>query len=99
MLKKNILLENGASAEPCKESYRGLSAFSEVEVKSVANYLEKLSKSVTLKAYWNLHAYSQLFLTPWSYSTNDTSDQLEFVGILNVKKKNKSMIQSSTECL
>ena len=84
MLKKIIFLENGASAEPCKESYRGLSAFSEVEVKSVANYLEKLSK-----AYWNLHAYSQLFLTPWSYSTNDTSDQLEFVGILNVKKTNQ----------
>ncbi|XP_065653400.1 carboxypeptidase B-like [Hydra vulgaris] len=76
--------EKGASNEPCKESYRGLSAFSEIEVKNVAGFLEKLAKSVTLKSYWNLHAYSQLFLTPWSYTTTDASDQDEFVRISKI---------------
>lgn len=55
----------GTSSSCRSDVYRGPKAFSEQEVQNVANYL----KGLNLKSYWNVHAYSQLVLTPWSYTT------------------------------
>jgi len=57
----------GASTNPCSETFRGPNAFSEVEVKAVADFIESYGK---FYGYINFHSYSQMWLAPWGY-TND----------------------------
>ena len=52
----------GASDKPCSNAYRGDVAFSEVEIRNVAKFLK--SKGSTLKAYMDVHSYSQFWLMP-----------------------------------
>jgi len=56
---------------PCSEAYRGPSAFSEVEVTNVADFLSKIPN---LQGYINFHSYSQLWMFPWGYTTDPTPD-------------------------
>jgi len=79
----------GTSDNPCSDVYRGRRAFSEQEVRQVANYLKTIPN---LKSYYNVHAYSQLVLTPWSYTTTYPDDYAEIkrvadVFVSNVAKK------------
>jgi len=63
----------GTSDRCSQDIYRGPRPFSEIEVQNVANYLNTLN----LKSYWNVHAYSQLVLTPWSYTSALPRDYTE----------------------
>jgi len=67
----------GTSRNPCSDIYHGPYGFSEIEVKQVANFL----KTLKLKAYFNVHAYSQLVLTPWSYTKTYPSDYNEIARV------------------
>jgi len=67
----------GTSSNPCSDIYHGKKGFSEIEVLNVANYLRKLN----LKAYFNVHAYSQLLLTPWSYTKTYPADYEEIARV------------------
>jgi len=67
----------GTSGNECSDIYHGKSAFSEIEVKQVANKLISLKGSVGVKSYWNIHAYSQLVLYPWGYTTQRAKDYYE----------------------
>ncbi|CAG2101594.1 unnamed protein product [Medioppia subpectinata] len=53
----------GASTNPCSETYRGPSAFSEPETKAVSDYV--LRNKDRIKAYLAVHSYGQYFLYPW----------------------------------
>lgn len=57
----------GASPDPCNDAYYGVKAESEPCVQAVVAYLKKLAGGPGLKAYFNIHAYSQLVMMPWSY--------------------------------
>jgi len=74
----------GTSGNPCSDIYRGKSAFSEIEVKQVADKLTELAHTVGLKSYWNIHAYSQLVLYPWSWTTRRAKDYMEIDRIATV---------------
>jgi len=63
------------------DTYRGPKPFSEVEVRNVANFLGTLN----LKSYWNVHAYSQLVLTPWSWTKTRPVDNDEMVSARKMK--------------
>ena len=52
----------GASADPCKEDYRGLTPASEKEVKNIMAYFQKNSPIV---GAIDIHSYGQLVLRPW----------------------------------
>ena len=67
----------GTSSYPCQDTYHGKKPFSEVEVASVARYLYGIRTK--LVAYYNIHAYSQLWMTPWSYTTTYPRDYAEIV--------------------
>ena len=56
--------EAGASKDPCSDTYCGPKAFSEIEVRSVAEYLLKIPH---IKAFIDFHSYSQLWMSPWGY--------------------------------
>ncbi|XP_066984513.1 carboxypeptidase B-like [Macrobrachium rosenbergii] len=57
----------GASSDPCKETYKGSSAFSEPESRALRDALLPLKGKV--KAYISFHSYGQYILYPWGYST------------------------------
>ena len=69
----------GASSNPCDDAYRGSQAFSEVEIRNVANYLKSLSTRGQIAGYMDIHAYSQLWMTPWGYTKQPSRDHEELV--------------------
>lgn len=68
--------EAGASSNPCSETYRGKSANSEVEVKSIVDFVKDHGN---FKAFLSIHSYSQLLLYPYGYTTQSVPDKNELV--------------------
>jgi len=56
----------GVSKDPCSDAYLGPAPFSEVEVKTIGQYLT--SKKGTFGGYINFHSYGQLWMSPWGYT-------------------------------
>jgi len=63
--------EAGADSNPCSDAYCGSSAFSEIEVKTVADYIKNQGN---IQGYINFHSYSQLWMSPWGYTTDLPKD-------------------------
>jgi len=61
----------GASNNPCSESFMGSHAFSEIEVRTVAGYIQAQKN---IQGYINFHAYSQLWMSPWGWTTDRPKD-------------------------
>ena len=59
--------EVGASDNPCSDTYAGPYAFSEIETKTFANFLET-DLAGKIHAYISLHSYSQLLLFPYGHT-------------------------------
>lgn len=72
----------GTSSNPCSDIYPGTQPFSEIEVLSVARYLYSIRRQ--LIAYYDIHAYSQLWMTPWSYTTRYPNDYTEIKRVADV---------------
>ncbi|XP_069443075.1 carboxypeptidase A1 isoform X2 [Ovis canadensis] len=66
----------GASSNPCSETYHGKYANSEVEVKSIVDFVKDHGN---FKAFLSIHSYSQLLLYPYGYTTQSVSDKNELV--------------------
>ncbi|NXL68612.1 CBPA2 Carboxypeptidase, partial [Chordeiles acutipennis] len=64
----------GASSNPCSESYHGPSANSEVEVKSIVNFIKNHGN---IQAFLTLHSYSQLLMYPYGYKCTEPADYTE----------------------
>ncbi|XP_032617632.1 carboxypeptidase A4 isoform X2 [Hylobates moloch] len=64
----------GASDNPCSEVYHGPHANSEVEVKSVVDFIQKHGN---FKCFIDLHSYSQLLMYPYGYSVKKAPDAEE----------------------
>jgi len=62
----------GVSSNPCSDIYPGPHAFSEPEVRSTAQTILSLKDSI--HAYISFHAFSQLWLMPWGYTTDKCDD-------------------------
>lgn len=54
--------------------YAGPTAFSEVEIAGIRDYITW--KVADLKAYFSLHSYGQVILSPWGY-TKERPDNYE----------------------
>ncbi|HDR03933.1 MAG TPA: hypothetical protein ENN84_01630 [Candidatus Marinimicrobia bacterium] len=57
---------NGSSGNPCEQTYRGLSAFSEPET----DYLRQFIESRNFVNAMNYHSYGNLMLYPFGYSSS-----------------------------
>ncbi|EDM15256.1 similar to carboxypeptidase A4 (predicted) [Rattus norvegicus] len=64
----------GASNNPCSEVYHGSHPNSEVEVKSVVDFIQKHGN---FKCFIDLHSYSQLLMYPYGYSVKKAPDAEE----------------------
>ncbi|XP_023445928.2 carboxypeptidase A4 isoform X2 [Dasypus novemcinctus] len=64
----------GASNNPCSEVYHGPHANSEVEVKSVVDFIQEHGN---FKCFIDLHSYSQLLMYPYGYTVHKAPDAAE----------------------
>ncbi|XP_005673222.1 carboxypeptidase A1 isoform X1 [Sus scrofa] len=64
----------GASSNPCSETYHGKFPNSEVEVKSIVDFVNDHGN---IKAFISIHSYSQLLLYPYGYKTEAPADKDE----------------------
>uniref|UniRef100_A0A8D2DTF8 Carboxypeptidase A4 n=1 Tax=Sciurus vulgaris TaxID=55149 RepID=A0A8D2DTF8_SCIVU len=64
----------GASDNPCSEVYHGPHANSEVEVKSVVDFIQKHGN---FRCFIDLHSYSQLLMYPYGYTVKKAPDAEE----------------------
>nr|XP_039271595.1 carboxypeptidase B-like [Styela clava] len=71
----------GSSGSPCSETYYGPEKESEPEVYAVAEFIRNNIGS--LKAYVTFHAYGQMILYPYSYTTDlaATNDNLDYYAV------------------
>ncbi|XP_071446225.1 zinc carboxypeptidase-like [Hetaerina americana] len=63
---------DGASDNPCAETYHGSGPFSEVETKSFSDFITPLGKDIDV--YLSLHSFSQLVLFPMGYTDQHLPD-------------------------
>jgi hypothetical protein len=61
--------EGGTSDNACSDTYHGDSAFSEVEVANVRDYL--LARPGQFVFFHDIHSYSQLVLLPWGFTMTE----------------------------
>ena len=89
-----LILESGASKNPCAEDFAGSAAFSQKSVREVADYLKSIPD---LKVYINFHSYSQLWMYPWAYAKEETPDNADLVSFS--RRLQKSIVTLSLLCL
>ena len=68
----------GSSPDPCNETYRGSSAFSEPETQAIRDFIEQRDFTIAM----NYHSYSNLLIYPFGYSYDnpmDTDDLNTFI--------------------
>ncbi|XP_017476951.1 PREDICTED: zinc carboxypeptidase-like [Rhagoletis zephyria] len=57
---------NGASADPCAQTYAGTEPFSEPEVKAIADYIASIKERLNILIAF--HSYGQLLLSPYGWT-------------------------------
>jgi len=63
--------EAGSSTNPCSESYAGASAADQPEVQAVQDFIREHDDFL---GYINFHSYSQLWMSPWGYTSAKAPD-------------------------
>lgn len=64
----------GSSPDPCDETYRGPSAFSEPESQAIRD----LAIQKNYGTHFNIHSYGGYILYPWGYINEETPDSLTY---------------------
>lgn len=72
----------GSSSSPCSDTYHGNRPFSEIEVFNVARYLYKNRHNFI--GYMDIHAYSQLWMTPWGSTKTYPKDYPEMKRVSDI---------------
>lgn len=58
------------STTPCSNTYAGPKPFSEIEMKTLSQYLHKVAEIRNNRIYISYHSASQMLLFPWSHTNN-----------------------------
>jgi murein tripeptide amidase MpaA len=64
----------GSSADPCNETFRGASAFSEPELLGLKALLDSLAAERRLMLHWDVHSNGASILSPWGYTRTPPRD-------------------------
>jgi len=70
-------IENGASTNPCSETYAGPKQDSEPETKSLQKFINQSSRH--WDAYLTFHSYGQYWIYPWGFALHMPDDYIELV--------------------
>jgi murein tripeptide amidase MpaA len=63
--------EAGTSTDPCSDAYQGANAADQPEVAAVQDFIREKD---TFLGYINFHAYSQLWMSPWGWTSDKAKD-------------------------
>lgn len=74
-------VEIGADDQPCSQTYAGPYPYSEPEALAVAEYVRNTS-NIQWQWFLTLHSYSQLWMLPYGYTTEQIPTYDELVGTL-----------------
>ncbi|CAD6999794.1 unnamed protein product [Ceratitis capitata] len=80
---------NGASANPCSETYAGTSPFSEPEIKALADYVASIKDRLNIMLAF--HSYSQVLLSPYGWTADLPSN---FDDLMAVAKAYADAVES-----
>ena len=75
--KVTHILDAGRSVSGCYEAYEGTAAFSEIETKTLSEYITSVSDK--LFAYISLHSYFEKLMYPYGYTfkrVNNVAEQV-----------------------
>merc|ERR1719150_3653298 len=75
-------MEDGASGNPCSDTYAGGHAFSEPETQAIRDFI--LNSSSGFHVFLSFHSYGQFWMTPWGYTTDLPDDYRD---LYNAAKK------------
>lgn len=78
----------GASTSPSNETYRGPSAFSELETQAIKKWIEQTPQVSMLLSY---HSFSQLVLWPWGHVADKIADPKDLAIFESMGKKMAAM--------
>ncbi|KAL6434373.1 hypothetical protein ACFW04_006055 [Cataglyphis niger] len=73
-------MSGGASNNPCSETYAGSAPFSDIETKSMSEYIKSIADK--FDAYISFHSYSQLLMFPYGHTTEHLENYDEEVSKL-----------------
>ncbi|CAF3703656.1 unnamed protein product [Adineta steineri] len=68
-------MENGASTNPCSETYAGPHQDSEPETRSLQRFIKQSSRH--WDAYLTFHSYGQYWIYPWGFALHMPDDYIE----------------------
>lgn len=74
--------EIGSSAYPCHDTYAGPSAFSEIEVLSLSNYIASIKHKIQL--YISLHSFGQIVMYPYGFTDQLPDNAKDLEQVMNV---------------
>ncbi|XP_012160052.1 zinc carboxypeptidase A 1 [Ceratitis capitata] len=74
--------EVGSSSNPCSDTYAGPAAFSEIETRTLAEYISTLKGKLFL--YLSFHSYSQLLLFPYGHTSELPSNYKNLKRVFDV---------------
>ena len=72
-----FLVENGASTNPCSETFAGPHEDSEPETRSLQRFIKRSARR--WDAYLTFHSYGQYWIYPWGFALHMPDDYLELV--------------------
>lgn len=78
----------GASTSPSNETYRGPSAFSELETQAIKRWIEQTPQVSMLLSY---HSFSQLVMWPWGHIEDKIPDPQDLAKFETMGKKMAAM--------
>ncbi|KAF2900585.1 hypothetical protein ILUMI_05602, partial [Ignelater luminosus] len=74
-------MDGGASDNPCSQTFAGRAPFSEIEIKTLADYISGIADN--LDTVLTFHSYSQLFLIPFGHrgmEVPENNEELHRIG-------------------
>ncbi|XP_070582190.1 carboxypeptidase B-like [Ptychodera flava] len=74
----------GVSFNPCSTTFCGPYPQSEIEVKTVVDFLQEKAKTQQFRFFMDIHSFSNMFLNPWGYTSELPADYDEHMNIAKV---------------
>ena len=70
-----IVVEVGASSDPCSNIYPGTGPFSEPETRAIRDYIKTAISDVQLDVFVNVNSYGQTWLFPWTFDPEEIKNE------------------------
>ncbi|XP_033725599.1 carboxypeptidase B-like [Pecten maximus] len=84
----------GTSSDPCADTYPGTRAFSEPETDNIRKSIWSVRERAV--AFLSFHAYSQLMLTPYGYTSTKPSDYQEMLRVADASMSALKAVHGKT---